>query len=63
MSKEKVLRFILICFFLFFLVILFANSSGYYQSKSTKAKVLTEEQIKVFEQDIKNGKNINIDDI
>lgn len=62
MNKGKIIRFIFICFIIFFLVILFANSNGYYQSKTTKARALTEEQIKIFEKDIQEGKSIDIND-
>ena len=58
--KEKVLRGLFICFVIFFFVLLFAEKAGYYEPRSTKTKILTEEQIKIFEEDIKNGKEIDI---
>lgn len=48
--------------FFIFLILIFAESNGYYQTKTTKAKILTEEQIKQFEKDIKEGKNLDLTD-
>lgn len=59
--KNKVFITILLTFLVFFGLLLFAQSQGYYQSKNEKAKVLTENQIKKFEQDIKEGKNIDVE--
>ena len=58
--KNKVFIFILVAFMVFFGLLLFAQSNGYYQSKNIKAKVLTERQIKEFEQDIEDGKKIDL---
>lgn len=57
---EKIVKYFLVSLVIFFLVMLFANMSGYYDSKEKKAKVLTEEQIKMFEQDISEGKSIDV---
>ena len=43
-----------------FIALLLAENFGYYKTKEEKAKILTEEQIMKFEEDIKNGKNIDI---
>lgn len=58
--KEQVLKFFLISFLIFFFALLFAENAGYYTPRSSKVKTLTEEQIKIFEEDIKNGKKIDI---
>ena len=58
----KVFCFILVTFIVFFLALIFAEASGYYETKQSRNKSLTEEQIKVFEEDIKNGKQIDITD-
>lgn len=47
--------------FCFFCLLLFAESQGYYQSRSEKAKILTDEQIKEFERDVSLGKNIDVE--
>jgi hypothetical protein len=62
MKKEKVFNTIIIIFFILFVALLIAQKSGYYQNKSSRNKTLTEEQIKAFEEDIKNGKEIDIKD-
>lgn len=62
MTKEKIVKYIFLLFLFFFLVLLFAEANGYYESNTTKAKNLTEEQIKNFEKDIASGKNIDISD-
>lgn len=60
MTKEKVLRTFFFILLFAFLVLLFAEANGYYETKTTKAKVLTEEQIKEFEKDIQSGKSVDI---
>ena len=53
MKKESIFKFILLCFVICFLVILFAGKTGYYEKKLRNNSILTEEQIKKFENDIK----------
>lgn len=60
MKKENIFKFILLCFIICFLVILFAGKTGYYEKKLRDNSILTEEQIKKFEEDLKNGKNVDI---
>ncbi len=60
--NKKVFGRIFLVFFFFFLVLLYAYYNGYYETSTKKAKILTEEQIKVFEDDIKSGKKIDIKD-
>lgn len=45
-----------------FLVMIFTSSSGYYEYELNKKTTLTNEAIEKFEQDLKDGKNIDIDD-
>lgn len=45
-----------------FLVMIFTSSSGYYEYELSKKTTLTNEAIEKFEQDVKEGKNININD-
>lgn len=58
--KNKIFLFILFTFLVFFLVLLIAESQGYYKNRNEKAKILTEEQIKEFEEDVREGKDIDI---
>ena len=58
--KNKIFLFFGLTFFVFFAILLLAESQGYYKNRNEKAKTLTEEQIKEFEEDIKEGKDIDI---
>lgn len=58
--KNKVFLCIFLSLFIFFVILLLAQSQGYYKNRNEKAKVLTEEQITNFEEDIKNGKEVDI---
>lgn len=58
--KERIIKLFFIFFFVFFFALVFAENAGYYTPRSAKTKALTEEQIKIFEEDIKNGKTIDI---
>lgn len=52
------------CFLLVivFLVMILTSSSGYYEYELGKKTTLTNEAIVRFEQDLKDGKNIDMDD-
>ncbi len=58
--KNKVFLVIFLSFLIFFLILLLAQSQGYYKNRNEKAKVLTDEQIENFEEDIREGKDIDI---
>lgn len=58
--KNKIFMFLGLTFFVFFVILLLAESQGYYKNRNEKAKTLTEEQIKQFENDISEGKDIDI---
>lgn len=58
--KNKVFLFIFLTFFIFFVILLLAQSQGYYQNRNEKAKVLTDKQIREFEKDVSNGKDIDV---
>ena len=60
--KEKIAKFILFGFVILFAGLLFADANGYYVNKTYEHKTLTEEQIKKFEEDIKNGVSIDVED-
>ena len=61
MNKEKTFKSIFILLFILYLCIYFSNISGLYEYNNYKKVRLTEEQIINFEQDIKDGKQIDID--
>lgn len=69
MNEEKVKKIITKIFWKFFLVLLIgftaiyiSEATGYYEFEQHNKKVLTEEKIKQFEEDVANGKNIDIND-
>ena len=47
--------------FLIFLTLYVSQASGYYEYEIRKKATFTEEQIKKFEQDIKDGKEIDVE--
>ena len=52
---------LLVVLFLLFIFFYAMTKSGYYESQISKKTMLTEKKIREFEDDIKNGKVINID--
>lgn len=60
MKPKKILKFISVITILIFLFSYFLENSGYYEYNLQTKKNLTEEQIKQFEKDLQEGKNINI---
>ncbi len=60
-KKDKNLFFkLLSLLFLIFVSLTIALESGYYEAKMAKKTAMTEESVKKFEQDIKEGKPIDI---
>ncbi len=57
---NKILKFLGILVIFGFLFCYFIEYSGYYEYNLHSKKTLTEEEIKRFESDVKNGKNIDI---
>ena len=62
MTKEKVFNTILLILFLTFIGIYVTNASGYQEYEMHKKAELTKEQIEKFENDIKENKNIDVND-
>lgn len=67
MKEDKIKKIISKVFWKFFLILLIgftaiyiSEATGYYEFEQHNKKVLTEEKIKQFEEDIANGKNIDI---
>ena len=60
--KNTFIKIIVLSLVVFFLVLVFAEKSGYLKTKEEKTKVLTEEQIELFENDIVQGKSVDIND-
>ncbi len=57
----KFLKFIFLIFTITFFALYISQSTGYYEYDQHKKVVLTEEKIKQFEKDIKEGKNLTLE--
>lgn len=62
MKREKIFKVVFISLLLIYLSFYFAGVAGYYEYKNYKKTELTEEQIEKFENDVKEGKEINVED-
>jgi len=62
MNKENTLKTILILLFIAFIGISISNKTGYYDYEFHKRVELTNEEIEKFEEDVKNNKEIDIND-
>lgn len=60
MTYKRVGGGILIFCFLMFVGLYITSSNGYYETEERKKLVLTEEKIKQFEEDIKEGKQVDV---
>lgn len=63
MKNKKLNKFFKYTFymcFLSFLTFYVAGQSGYYEYNQRKKMTFTKEQIEKFEEDVKNGKNIDV---
>ena len=61
-TKSQVAKFFLAFLFLLFIGLYFTASNGYYETEERRKTTLTEEQIDKFEEDVKNCKQIDIED-
>ena len=59
-KKNNWFKYIFMMFFFSFSVIYFSYITGYYEYQNHKKTSLTEEQIKKFEEDVANGKEIDL---
>jgi len=57
---KKTFRTFFIVLFVTYISLFIINNSGYYNFSLKKQKELTEEQIKKFEEDIKNGVEVDL---
>lgn len=62
MKKDNIFKIVFCILLLVYLSLYFAGISGYYEYRNYKKMVLTEEQINRFEEDVKEGKEINVED-
>ena len=61
-KKNKIFSRIIIVLFVIYITIYISQLTGYYEYKNYQKMVLTKEQIKQFEQDVKDGKNVKLND-
>lgn len=59
--KKNIIKITIYSLIVLFITLLLAESFGYYETRDKKVKTLTEEQIKKFENDIKDGKSIDVE--
>lgn len=62
MKASKIFWSIMLFFFIIFISIFMASSSGYYEYENKNKMKLTEEKMKQFEEDVANGKNVDVKD-
>lgn len=60
-SYKKIFHGIVWLLFLSFLVLYFAQKAGYYEDMQNKKATLTEDKIKQFEKDVKDNKEIKVE--
>ena len=60
-SYKKLFRIFIFFLFISFLVLYFSRANGYYEDLNNKKSYLTEDKIKEFEEDVKNGKEIKVE--
>ena len=60
-SYKKLYRIFVWILFLSFMVLYVAQKGGYYEDLNNKKATLTQEKIKQFEADVKNGEEIKVE--
>ena len=58
---NKIFRYSLLVSFVTFFALYLSQSTGYFEYRNSKKVALTKEQIEKFEKDVKEGKNIDIE--
>ena len=59
-KRNKFFKWTLFIFFTAFLTLYLSQATGYYEYEQSRKTAFTEEQIKQFEQDVKDGKEIDV---
>lgn len=62
MNKKTTFKIILVVAFLSFLITYVIGISGYYEYELSNKRIMTEEKMKQFEEDVKNNENIDLND-
>ena len=58
---NKLFRYTILVSFVTFFALYLSQSTGYFEYRNSKKVALTNKQIEKFEQDIKEGKNVDIE--
>lgn len=61
-TKYKIFKWCFSFLLVIYLTLYFSQLTGYYEYQNYEKMVMTEEQIKQFEQDIKDGKEVDVKD-
>jgi len=61
-KKNRILVSVFGLFFLAFLIVYLGGLGGFYEYEQYKKRILTEQQIELFERDIRAGKEIDVTD-
>ena len=61
-NPKKIFNSIIFSLFVLFLSLYIASSTGYYEYQNKENKEITEEKMKQFEKDIKEGKRVDLKD-
>lgn len=59
---NRIFKYVFVLLFIAFLTLYLSQATGYYEYENHQKAALTDEQIKQFEKDVKDGKNIKIED-
>lgn len=61
MKKGNIARIVILILFIMFIGLYIVGNSNYYDYEASSKTRLTEEQIKIFEQDVKEGSAVDIE--
>lgn len=61
-KPKKIFNTVVFCLFAFFVSLYIASASGYYEYENEKQTKFTEEKMKQFEEDLKKGKKVDLED-
>lgn len=61
-NPKKIFNSIIFSLFILFLSLYIASSTGYYEYQNKENKQFTEEKMKEFEKDLKEGKKVDLKD-
>lgn len=62
MDKNKIFKLLFIIVLIIFIISYAIEKSGYYEYNLHNKSVMTSEAMKKFEEDVKNGKNVTVED-